>query len=184
MIPKISLESQITKSSTSNCINNQITINASGSSPQASPQQDAVTMRDAAPQMVYPTINSYADIPNTPVEVPGIEIQGLLKENIMLKCDNLAYQIVFSMMKENPLYINSLIIVDDIKLIALLKLMCEADEVTLDLSDDLGCCTFEKYRIVNTIYIKKDNKILNLKYDFPYVTKQLKEFGINTKFVF
>ena len=178
MIPKISLESQITKSSTSNCINNQITINASGPN-----THDAVMSRDI-PQMAYPTINSYADIPNTPVEVPGIEIQGLLKENIMLKCDNLAYQIVFSMMKENPLYINSLIIVDDVKLIALLKLMCEADEVTLDLDDNIGCCTFEKYRIVNSIYIKKDNKILNLKYDFPFVTKQLKEFGINTKFVF
>ena len=97
--------------------------------------------------------------------------------------NNEALKIIIQMFKENPIYVNSLLITDDEKLAQLVKLLTNADEVTID-AEDIGCgCTLNDYRKVNAIYVKIKNVMKNLKYDFPDVMKQLKELGINTKVV-
>ena len=80
--------------------------------------------------------------------------------------------------------INKLVITDDEKLAKLVKLLTYADEVSID-AEELGegCCYPRVYRKVNAIYVIKDGNTKNLKYDFPNITKQLKELGINTKIV-
>ena len=97
--------------------------------------------------------------------------------------NNEALKIIIQMFKENPIYVNSLLITDDEKLAQLVKLLTNADEVTID-AEDIGCgCTLNDYRKVNAIYVKTKTEMKNLKYDFPDVMKQLKELGINTKVV-
>mgnify|MGYP000856870616 CR=1 FL=1 len=94
-----------------------------------------------------------------------------------------ALKLIIIMMKENPIYVNNLIVVDDVKLAELVKLMTNADEVTID-AEDIGCsCFAQTYRKVIAIYVIKDGNTKNLKYDFPNITKDLKELGINIKVV-
>ena len=94
-----------------------------------------------------------------------------------------ALKIIITMYKENPIYVNSLLLVDDEKLSALIKLLTNADEVAID-AEDLGSgCSAKNYRKVNAIYIIKDGNTKNLKYDFPEITKLLKDLGINIKVV-
>ena len=100
-----------------------------------------------------------------------------------LEHTNKALKLIITMMKENPIYVNSLILVDDIKLAELCRLLTNADEVVLD-ADDLGSgCFTRAYRKVNAIYIIKNGNTKNMKYDYPEVVKTLKEVGINTKYV-
>lgn len=95
-----------------------------------------------------------------------------------------AFKIIISMMKNNPIMVNKLIMTDDIKLAELVKLLTDADEVSID-AEDLGegCCSPKTYRKVNAIYVIKDGNTKNLKYDYPSITKELKELGISTKIV-
>jgi len=99
------------------------------------------------------------------------------------ECTIAALKIIITMMRENPLYLNSLILTDDTKLAKLVQLLTRADEVIID-SEDLGANCFAKtYRKVIAIYVIKNGNTKNLKYDYPEVMKELKDIGINTKFV-
>lgn len=99
------------------------------------------------------------------------------------ECTIAALKIIITMMRENPLYLNSLILTDDAKLAKLVRLLTRADEVIID-SEDLGANCFAKtYRKVIAIYVIKNGNTKNLKYDYPEVMKELKDIGINTKFV-
>ena len=100
-----------------------------------------------------------------------------------LMAENEALKIIIDMQRNNPLLVNKLILADDVKLEMLIKLLTNADEVHID-ADDVGSgCTGNKYRKVNAIYVIKDGNTKNLKYDYPEITKELKDLGINTKFV-
>ena len=95
-----------------------------------------------------------------------------------------ALKIIISMLKSNPIKVNDLILVDDEKLAQLIKLLTNADEVSIDAEDlGQGCCSKHTYRKVNAIYIIVDGNTKNLKYDYPSITKELKELGINIKLV-
>ena len=95
-----------------------------------------------------------------------------------------ALKIIIDIMKSNPIYVNKLTSADDAKLGKLVQLLTGADEVSIDAEDlGSGCCTTNIYRKVHAIYVIKDGNTKNLKYDYPDVTKELKELGINTKVV-
>jgi hypothetical protein len=94
-----------------------------------------------------------------------------------------ALKIIITMMRENPLYLNALILTDDVKLAELVRLLTGADEVIID-AEDIGANCFAKtYRKVIAIYVIKNGNTKNLKYDYPEIMKELKDIGINTKFV-
>ena len=101
-----------------------------------------------------------------------------------LQMENEALKIIIDMLRSNPILINKLILADDEKLAMLVKLFTNADEVHID-AEDLGegCCSAKTYRKVNAIYVIKDGNTKNLKYDYPDITKLLKDLGINTKLV-
>ena len=140
-------------------------------------------------------VRSPSDIQNESTQVvypddTGIYVQATQENVNKLTADlaqemnnNEALKIIIQMFKDNPIYVNSLIITDDVKLAQLVKLLTNADEVTID-AEDIGCgCTLNDYRKVNAIYVKTKSDMKNLKYDYPDVMKQLKELGINTKVV-
>ena len=99
--------------------------------------------------------------------------------------NNEALKIIIQMFKENPVFINSLLLTDDEKLAKLVKLLTNADEVTIDAENlgEVGCCTPRMYRKVNAIYVITNGNTKNLKYDYPDTMKELKDLGINTKIV-
>ena len=95
-----------------------------------------------------------------------------------------ALKLIIKMYKDNPILVNKLVIADDDKLSLLVKLLTHSDEVTIDAEDlGAGCCAPTTYRKVHSIYVSKDGMTKNLKYDYPNITKLLKELGISTKLV-
>ena len=96
----------------------------------------------------------------------------------------MALKIIIDMMRSNPVLVNKLILADDTKLETLVQLLTDADEVHVDAEDlGSGCFTTNVYRKVNAIYVIKEGSTKNLKYDYPDVTKELKDLGINIKVV-
>ena len=199
MIPKISLDSRFDESrkvnKQSQQMTNHIVINAN--SPPVlsrSAESSDVEVKYDQPKETY--ANVYGYIPPPPdlekfeaVEVQGEQLDRLLKENKAFKAENTALQIIQTMMKENPLYINKLILVDDEKLKRLLQLFTDADDIKIEIAefDGTSCCSFsnsQTFRMVHAIYVIKDGLTKNLKYDYPEVTRRITELGINLKIVF
>ena len=123
--------------------------------------------------------NESQQIPELMVKYPT-EAELLITK---LECENAALKVIIEMLRSNPLLVNKLILVDDEKLALLVKLLTNADSVNVD-AEDLGSgCGTKTYRKINAIYVIKNGNTKNLKYDFPEITKTLKDLGINTKFV-
>ena len=93
-------------------------------------------------------------------------------------------KLIISMLQNNPLILNKYIIADDEALEKMIKLLTNAEAVQID-AEDLGegCITKKSYRKIHSVYVTKDSKTLNLKYDFPDVMKTLKDLRISTKYV-
>lgn len=126
--------------------------------------------------------NPYANIYIEPTQENMVALQTRLGE---MENRYEASKIIVEMYRDNPVLVNKLLLVDDLQLASLVKLLTSADEVTIDCEDiGEGCtCGVNTYRKVNAIYVIKNGSTLNLKYDFPEITKQLKELGINIKIV-
>ena len=91
---------------------------------------------------------------------------------------------MLKMIRDNPIFINKLVLVDDWVLMRFVDLLTDADDVQLDVEDlGSGCITKNKYRRVNAIYVIKNGETKNVKYDYPEVMKRLKEIGVNVKIV-
>ena len=128
-------------------------------------------------QVVYPDSGIYVQ----PTQENIDKLTADLAEQINL---NEAFKIIIGMYQDNPIFVNKLVLTDDEKLAELVKLMTNADQVTVDAEDlGSGCCTGNKYRKVNAIYVKHKDTTETLKYDYPKIMQMLKELGINTKIV-
>ena len=195
MIPKISLDSRFDESTKVNKQTQQMTNNIVINSPCNPPVLSTTSERSIPEETIkYPDPYGFIQPPQDlnkyeAVEVKGDELDKLIRENKAFKAENTALQIIHVMMKENPLYINKLIIVDDEKLKLLLKLFTDADDVKIEIAefDGTSCCSFtdtQRFQMVHAIYIIKDGLTKNLKYDFPDVTRRISELGINLKIVF
>ena len=102
-----------------------------------------------------------------------------------LKNENEALKIIINIIQSNPFYLNKFIVADDVKLMELVQLLCNADDVQMD-ADDIGqgCITKNKYRKAHSIFVIKNNETKNLKYDYPEVVRELTELCVSTKFVY
>ena len=54
-----------------------------------------------------------------------------------LRNENEALKIIINILQSNPFYVNRFIVADDVKLMELVKLLCNADDVQMD-ADDIG----------------------------------------------
>ena len=146
---------------TVNPVNN---INVSVRSP--SEIQNTATTREISEneetQVVYPDSGIYVQ----PTQENIDKLTADLAEQLNI---NEALKIIIGMYQDNPIFVNKLVLTDDEKLDA----------------EDLGsgCCTGNKYRKVNAIYVKHKDTTETLKYDYPKIMQMLKELGINTKIV-
>ena len=92
-------------------------------------------------------------------------------------------KLIINILQSNPIIVNKYIIADDEALERMIKLLSNAESVQIDAEEiGEGCITKKTYRKVHSIYVTKDSKTLNLKYDFPDVMKTLKDLRISTKF--
>ena len=93
-------------------------------------------------------------------------------------------KLIINILQSNPIIVNHYIIADDEALERMIKLLSNASDVQIDAEDiGVGCITKKTYRKVHSMYVTKDGKTLNLKYDFPDVMKTLKDLRISTKYV-
>ena len=128
-------------------------------------------------QVIYPDSGIYVQ----PTQENIDKLTADLAEQLNI---NEALKIIIGMYQDNPIFVNKLVLTDDEKLAQLVKLMTNADSVTVDAEDlGSGCCTGNKYRKVNAIYVKHKDTTETLKYDYPKIMQMLKELGINTKIV-
>ena len=183
-VPKISLKSTIDKTATNQSVTNQITINTNSTPDIKADYQGVSRNIESTPDLPI-FQNPYDCAQFEACQVSGLELDELIKQNKNLKAINKASEIIIEMMKNNPIYVSALIITDDVKLAELVKILTDATAINID-SEIMftSCCGAYEYRKVNAIYVIKGDKTLNLKYDFPEVTKRLKDLGINSKFVF
>ena len=125
----------------------------------------------------------YASYPDGEEENPYANLSS--DDISKLKNENEALKIIIGIIQNNPFYLNKYIIADDVKLMELVKLLCNADDVQMDAEDiGEGCITRNKYRKVHAIYVIKGGETKNLKYDFPEVVRELTELCVSTKFVY
>ena len=129
---------------------------------------------------------SYESFGRNPPVITDLKVNYPTEADLLitkLESENAALKVIIEMLRSNPLMINHLILADDDKLALLVKLLTNAESVNVD-AEDLGSgCGTKTYRKVNAIYVIKNGNTKNLKYDFPEITKALKDLGINTKFV-
>ena len=127
----------------------------------------------------------YPDDSGIYVQATQENINKLTSDLAQQMSNNEALKIIISMFKDNPIFVNALLLTDDEKLAQLVKLLTNADEVNIDAENigEMGCCTPRMYRKVNAIYVITNGNTKNLKYDYPDIMKQLKDLGINTKIV-
>ena len=126
---------------------------------------------------IYPNPESSVIYPDPEASVKYTEYRKLKSENEVLK-------IIIDMLRNNPLMYNGYVIADDEKLMKLIQLLTNADDVQIE-ADDIGegCFTTRTYRKIHTIYIITNGTTQNLKYNFPGIMKELTDLGISVKYV-
>ncbi len=133
-----------------------------------------------------PNISEYVksiDSDSVSVHYPSSVID--LDEYNKLKNKVEVLKIIIHILKNNPLLYNGYIVADDIKLMKLIQLLTNADDIQIEAEDiGEGCLSKKLYRKVHTIYVIKNNKTENLKYNYPDIMKELTDLGISLKFVF
>ena len=147
---------------------------------------------------VKPSVNvSVGTVPPTspPAAPEGLEVENNViypdpeasvkyTEYRKLKSENEVLKIIIDMLRNNPLMYNGYVIADDEKLMKLIQLLTNADDVQIE-ADDIGegCFTTRTYRKIHTIYIITNGTTQNLKYNFPGIMKELTDLGISVKYV-
>ena len=134
----------------------------------------------------YPTVqDSENGIVEVQVEYAGVTVKAEVADILMEKDRQIeVLKLIINILQSNPLIVNHYIIADDEALEKMIKLLSNASDVQIDAEDmGVGCITKKTYRKVHSMYVTKDGKTLNLKYDFPDVMKTLKDLRISTKYV-
>ena len=134
----------------------------------------------------YPTVQeSENGIMEVQVEYAGVPFKAEVADILMEKDRQIeVLKLIINILQSNPLIVNHYIIADDEALERMVKLLSNATDVQIDAEDvGVGCITKKTYRKVHSIYVTKDGKTLNLKYDFPDVMKTLKDLRISTKYI-
>jgi hypothetical protein len=133
----------------------------------------------------YPTVQeSENGIVEVQVEYAGVPVKAEVADILMEKDRQIeVLKLIINILQSNPIIMNKYIVADDEALEKMVKLLTNAESVQID-AEDLGegCITKKTYRKIHSIYVTKDGKTLNLKYDFPDVMKTLKDLRISTKY--
>jgi hypothetical protein len=133
----------------------------------------------------YPTVpDSESGSVDVQVDYAGVTVKAEVADILMEKDRQIeVLKLIINILQSNPIIMNKYIVADDEALEKMVKLLTNAESVQID-AEDLGegCITKKTYRKIHSIYVTKDCKTLNLKYDFPDVMKTLKDLRISTKY--
>ena len=142
-----------------------------------------VHVRSVKPE--YPTVQeSESGAVDVQVDYAGVTVKAEVADILMEKDRQIeVLKLIINILQSNPIIMNKYIVADDEALEKMVKLLTNAESVQID-AEDLGegCITKKTYRKIHSIYVTKDCKTLNLKYDFPDVMKTLKDLRISTKY--
>ena len=98
-----------------------------------------------------------------------------------------ALSLIIDIMYNNPLYINRFIVAQLSCLQELVKILTDADEVEITLQDptcDCGCCgNNDKIATIDSIYVKKNNSVVEFKYYYAEAKQILECNHISMKLV-
>ena len=98
-----------------------------------------------------------------------------------------ALSLIIDIMYNNPLYINRFIVAQLSCLQELVKILTDADEVEITLQDptcDCGCCgNNDKIATIDSIYVKKNNSVVEFKYYYAEAKQILESNHISMKLV-
>ena len=142
-----------------------------------------ISVRDVKHE--YPTVQeSESGAVDVQVDYAGVTVKAEVADILMEKDRQIeVLKLIINILQSNPIIMNKYIVADDEALEKMIKLLTNAEAVQIDAEDiGEGCITKKTYRKVHSIYVTKDSKTLNLKYDFPDVMKTLKDLRISTKF--
>lgn len=115
-----------------------------------------------------------------PVHERAVVQDELLKNNeIAVK----ALIMIIDILQSNPLIINKLVVAYVEPLKELIKTLTSADDVDIQLVDEVGCFASSKYNLIEDIYVINDNESVSLKYGYPDVMRLFDRFKISTKMI-
>lgn len=156
--------------------------------PQSMPGQSPTTVHYPAPYEVEEGITVVPQPESTtclrtssePVHERAVVQDELLKNNeIAVK----ALIMIIDILQSNPLIINKLVVAYVEPLKELIKTLTSADDVDIQLVDEVGCFTSSKYHLIEDIYVIIDNESISLKYGYPDVMRLFDRFKISTKMI-
>ena len=147
----------------------------------------------AQPSMGFPTIpvedpSAYQSV--QPISKHSQDTAGLESEIAELTVKNKFLELMLAAYQNNPIKLNSYIIVNYQLLIEMVKLLANADKVDLILEDDYvancGCCNdadHDELIYVSKILITVNGTTTDLKYSNNSVYSEFTKLGVSTKIV-
>jgi len=155
-----------------------VTYTSDSPAPANAPITDVNPPANASPYVPV-DVSPYADVKKA---APPSNNEELLqyKDNVIE-----ALSTMLQIVENNPLIVNKYIIASAQDLTQLIKLLTGADNVQLNLNNDIECsCTGStNYSTIDKIYIIKGGETLNFKYSFPDANKILDDHHISVKLV-
>ena len=131
------------------------------------------------------TANPYIPVDNT--TNPYTDVKQDANNELLHYKDNVieALSTMLQIIENNPLIVNKLIVATANDLTTLIKLLTNAEEVQLNLNNDIECSCINnsKYSTIDKIYVIKNGETLNFKYAFPDANKILDDHHISVKLV-
>ena len=98
-----------------------------------------------------------------------------------------ALSIIIDILYNNPLYVNRFVVAQIDTLKELIKLLTDADSIDITLADptcDCGCCgTNTNIATIDSIYVSKNNSVLEFKYVYAEAKQILEQHHISMKLV-
>ena len=84
---------------------------------------------------------------------------------------------------DNPIYINQKVLMKTSTLANLIKFLCDADEVNIEIINDIECCgRSTKYNTIDNIVVVKNNERTDFKVSHNEWYRKLKDYRISLYF--
>jgi hypothetical protein len=147
-------------------------------------QEQNVTVNIGAPveRSIEQTDVIYSENPYSNLKLPDSveEFRAIIQEKDRL---NEALNLILHIIENNPLIVNKLIIATNEMLSNLIQLLTNSDSVDITMKhSDIGCCgATADVQLVDKIFVKRGNEVLNLKYTYPDVIQLLDSHNISYK---
>ena len=133
-----------------------------------------------------PQPSSSVQTPAQTVQTRDVDMSTIDELKTIINNNETAVQaliMIIDIMQSNPLVINKLIVAYAQPFKDLVKVLTSADDVDIQYVEDLGCFASSKYKIVDDIYVIKDNDAQSLKYSYPDVLRLFDRFKISVKMI-